>query len=109
MVTAPHTPVPFSPTLEDLYIPSAAQIADAARKTMRGKALMAAITQIVMPKWGLSMKEGTFNEWLVEEGTEITVGMPILDVETDKIANAVEAPDAELLRRRVASAGDSCR
>jgi pyruvate dehydrogenase E2 component (dihydrolipoamide acetyltransferase) len=68
---------------------------------------MAAITPIVMPKWGLSMKEGTVNEWLVEEGTEITVGMPILDVETDKIANAVEAPDAGLLRRRVASAGDT--
>ena len=34
MVTAPHTPVPFSPALEDLYIPSAASIADAVRKTM---------------------------------------------------------------------------
>jgi pyruvate dehydrogenase E2 component (dihydrolipoamide acetyltransferase) len=68
---------------------------------------MSAITPIVMPKWGLSMKEGTVNEWLVEEGTEITVGMPILDVETDKIANAVEAPDAGLLRRRVAEAGET--
>lgn len=36
MVTAPHTPVPFSPALEDLYIPSAAKIADAVRKTMAG-------------------------------------------------------------------------
>ena len=27
MVTAPHTPVPFSPALEDLYIPSAERIA----------------------------------------------------------------------------------
>jgi pyruvate dehydrogenase E1 component beta subunit len=35
MVTAPHTPVPFSPTLEDLYIPSAAAIADAVRKTLK--------------------------------------------------------------------------
>jgi acetoin:2,6-dichlorophenolindophenol oxidoreductase subunit beta len=34
MVTAPHTPVPFSPALEDLYIPSAAAIAAAAQKTM---------------------------------------------------------------------------
>ena len=34
LVTAPHTPVPFSPALEDLYIPSAANIADAVRKTM---------------------------------------------------------------------------
>ncbi len=35
MVSPPHTPVPFSPTLEDLYIPSAAQIADAVRRTLK--------------------------------------------------------------------------
>jgi acetoin:2,6-dichlorophenolindophenol oxidoreductase subunit beta len=34
MVTAPHTPVPFSPSLEDLYLPSAEKIAAAVRKTM---------------------------------------------------------------------------
>jgi pyruvate/2-oxoglutarate/acetoin dehydrogenase E1 component len=34
LVTAPHTPVPFSPVLEDLYIPQAAQIVAAVRKTM---------------------------------------------------------------------------
>ncbi len=67
---------------------------------------MAAITPIVMPKWGLSMAEGTVVAWLVEEGTQISVGMPILEVESDKIANAVEAPDPGLLRRRLAAAGD---
>ncbi|MFA7322580.1 MAG: alpha-ketoacid dehydrogenase subunit beta [Dokdonella sp.] len=36
MVTPPHTPVPFSPALEDLYIPSAAQVAVAVRKTLKG-------------------------------------------------------------------------
>lgn len=34
MVTAPHTPVPFSPVLEDLYIPSAAKIAAAVSQVM---------------------------------------------------------------------------
>ena len=34
MVTAPHSPVPFSPALEDLYIPGAGQIVDAVRKTL---------------------------------------------------------------------------
>ncbi len=34
MVTAPHTPVPFSPVLEDMYIPSAARIVEAVKKTM---------------------------------------------------------------------------
>src|SRR5262245_60313870 len=36
LVTPPHVPVPFSPALEDLYIPSGAQIADAVRRTMKG-------------------------------------------------------------------------
>jgi len=34
MVTAPHTPVPFSAALEDLYIPSSTAIAAAVRKTL---------------------------------------------------------------------------
>ena len=34
MVTAPHTPVPFSPPLEDFYIPDAAKIATAVRATL---------------------------------------------------------------------------
>lgn len=66
---------------------------------------MGVITPIVMPKWGLSMTQGTVASWLVTEGTRIQVGMPILDVETDKIANQVEAPDPGLLRRIVAAEG----
>lgn len=34
MVTAPHSPVPFSPTLEDIYIPTADTIAAAVKKTI---------------------------------------------------------------------------
>ncbi len=36
MVAAPHAPVPFSPVLEDAYIPSAAQIVAAVKRTMSG-------------------------------------------------------------------------
>ncbi len=36
MVTAPHTPVPFSPPLEDAYIPSADRIAEAVRRATTG-------------------------------------------------------------------------
>jgi acetoin:2,6-dichlorophenolindophenol oxidoreductase subunit beta len=35
LVTAPHTPVPFSPALEDLYVPSAEKIAAAASQTLK--------------------------------------------------------------------------
>jgi pyruvate dehydrogenase E1 component beta subunit len=34
MVAPPHVPVPFSPALEDLYIPGATQIVAAARRTL---------------------------------------------------------------------------
>ena len=34
LVTAPHAPVPFSPALEDLYIPSVAKIEAAVRDIM---------------------------------------------------------------------------
>lgn len=68
---------------------------------------MAEITPIVMPKWGLEMREGTVQDWLVREGERIEVGQALVDVETDKISNAVEAPDAGLLRRIVAQSGET--
>jgi pyruvate dehydrogenase E2 component (dihydrolipoamide acetyltransferase) len=67
----------------------------------------AAITPLVMPKWGLEMREGTVTAWLVQEGDQIAVGTPLLEVETDKISNAVEAPDPGLLRRKVAKEGET--
>ena len=33
-VTPPHTPVPYAPSLEDAYLPDAARIADAVRRSM---------------------------------------------------------------------------
>lgn len=40
-VTAPHAPVPFSPALEDIYIPSVEQIAAAAETAMKSKSRVA--------------------------------------------------------------------
>ena len=45
-----------------------------------------------MPKLGLTMEEGTILEWLVEDGAEITAGMPVLRIETDKVESDVESP-----------------
>ena len=64
------------------------------------------IIPLVMPKWGLSMKEGKLTAWHVEEGQVISPGQEIMDVETDKIANAVEAADGGLLRRRIGKLGE---
>jgi pyruvate dehydrogenase E2 component (dihydrolipoamide acetyltransferase) len=64
------------------------------------------ISKLGMPKWGLTMTEGTVIEWLVEEGTELNVGDEVVEVESEKINNVVEAPAAGVLRRRIAAEGD---
>lgn len=64
------------------------------------------LTKLGMPKWGLSMTEGTVVEWLVEEGTELNNGDEVVEVESEKINNAVETPAPGVLRRRVAKEGD---
>ena len=63
-------------------------------------------TKLGMPKWGLSMTEGTVVQWLVEEGTELNNGDEVVEVESEKINNAVETPAPGVLRRRVAKEGD---
>ena len=57
------------------------------------------IKQVVMPKWGLSMKEGKLTKWLVSVGDTVNVGDELAEVETEKIASAVEAGDAGIVRR----------
>ncbi|MFM8564206.1 MAG: 2-oxo acid dehydrogenase subunit E2 [Acidimicrobiia bacterium] len=63
-------------------------------------------TEFIMPKLGLTMEEGTILEWLVEDGTVITPGMPVLRIETDKVESDVESPVAGVLHR-TAAVGDT--
>jgi len=59
-----------------------------------------------MPKWGIEMTEGTLAQWSVREGQQVNKGDPLLEVETEKIINTVEAPASGTLRRIIASPGD---
>lgn len=67
----------------------------------------APISAITMPKWGIEMTEGTITGWRVGEGQRVERGAEILDVETEKIVNAVEAPAAGTLRRILAREGET--
>jgi pyruvate dehydrogenase E2 component (dihydrolipoamide acetyltransferase) len=64
------------------------------------------IITITMPKWGLSMREGKVNRWLVRAGDPIQAGTEVVEVESDKIAGVVEATHGGLLRRQVAKEDD---
>jgi pyruvate dehydrogenase E2 component (dihydrolipoyllysine-residue acetyltransferase) len=68
---------------------------------------MSTIEAITVPKWGLTMTEGTLAEWLVVEGDEINAGDPIAEIETSKIINTIESPISGRVRKLVAQPGDT--
>jgi pyruvate dehydrogenase E2 component (dihydrolipoamide acetyltransferase) len=64
------------------------------------------ICAVTMPKWGIEMTEGTINHWATREGEHVQKGATLLEVETEKIVNTVEAPASGTLRRIIANAGE---
>jgi pyruvate dehydrogenase E2 component (dihydrolipoamide acetyltransferase) len=64
------------------------------------------IVPVAMPKWGLSMRLGKITAWVIAEGDDVKVGDDLADIETEKIAGTLEAPDAGTVRRIIARVGE---
>jgi pyruvate dehydrogenase E2 component (dihydrolipoamide acetyltransferase) len=64
------------------------------------------IKKVIMPKWGLSMSSGKITEWIAAEGDQISDGDDLVEIDTDKIAGALEASDEGVLRRVIAQEGE---
>jgi pyruvate/2-oxoglutarate dehydrogenase complex dihydrolipoamide acyltransferase (E2) component len=47
---------------------------------------------VILPKWGMSMQEGTITGWLVAAGDQVTEGQVIATVEADKVDAEIESP-----------------
>lgn len=62
--------------------------------------------EIVMPKLGLTMTEGTVEKWFVKEGDEVAQDDPIVEISSEKLTNEVLAPEAGVIIKIVAEEGD---
>ncbi len=62
--------------------------------------------EVIMPKLGMTMQEGTIVRWLKEEGEWVEKGEPILEIETDKVVMEVEAPASGILAGISAGPGE---
>ncbi len=62
---------------------------------------------LVMPKLGLTMTEGLIQEWIVAPGATFKAGSVLLVVETEKIANEVEASADGVLNSVLVAAGET--
>ena len=61
---------------------------------------------ITMPKWGLSMKEGSILKWIKFHGENISKGEKILEIETEKVVNEMESPEDGKILKICANEGD---
>ena len=64
-------------------------------------------TEILMPKLGLTMTEGTIDEWKKNVGDAVSKGEILFSVETDKLTNDVEAEADGVLLAITVPAGET--
>ena len=64
-------------------------------------------TEVILPKLGQTMEEGTLVEWFKQEGDEVKRGEVLFAVESDKATLESEAPARGILRKILVPAGET--
>jgi pyruvate dehydrogenase E2 component (dihydrolipoamide acetyltransferase) len=63
------------------------------------------VPEVIMPKMGDAMEEGTLLKWLKSEGDDVSTGDAIAEIETDKVTMELEAEDEGTLAQLIADEG----
>jgi pyruvate dehydrogenase E2 component (dihydrolipoamide acetyltransferase) len=63
------------------------------------------VPEVIMPKMGDAMEEGTLVKWLKSEGDDVSEGDAIAEIETDKVTMELEAENAGTLAQLIADEG----
>src|SRR5262245_6130343 len=62
---------------------------------------------VVMPRMGVSVSEGTITRWLKQEGEQIEADEPLLEISTDKVDTEVPSPASGTLTRILVQEGET--
>jgi pyruvate/2-oxoglutarate dehydrogenase complex dihydrolipoamide acyltransferase (E2) component len=62
---------------------------------------------VTLPKWGMTMQEGTIASWGVEVGDAVTEGQVRATVATEKVDADLEAPATGTLAEILVGAGET--
>jgi pyruvate/2-oxoglutarate dehydrogenase complex dihydrolipoamide acyltransferase (E2) component len=62
-------------------------------------------TTVNVPQWGMGITQGKVVKWLKREGESVQEGEPLVEVETAKATQEVEAPATGVLVRILAAEG----
>ncbi|MEZ5124410.1 MAG: biotin/lipoyl-containing protein [Solirubrobacterales bacterium] len=62
---------------------------------------------VQMPKWGLSMEEGTIVEWMVGPGDDVAQSEVLATVESEKTQMELPAPVGGVFARALVEEGDT--
>jgi pyruvate dehydrogenase E2 component (dihydrolipoamide acetyltransferase) len=63
------------------------------------------MAEVIMPKMGDAMEEGTLLKWLKSPGDEVAEGDPIAEIETDKVTLEIEASEDGYLTNTLVEEG----
>jgi len=64
-------------------------------------------TKVILPKSGMGIDEGTVARWLKVEGERVQKGEAIVEIETAKAIQEVEAPASGTLSKILLGEGES--
>lgn len=62
--------------------------------------------KVVMPKWGTGMNEGTIVRWMKAVGDAVEAGEPLVEIETAKSVQELEAPATGVLTEILLAEGE---
>ena len=62
---------------------------------------------VELPKWGMTMQDGTISEWIKKVGDSVEEGDVIAIIETEKVDADLEAPESGVLKEILVQAGQT--